>query len=581
MLLVNLAVESHVDAFTIQRVVESTFQPDHIVPEANFNEREESFRVIDISNVNNVTSPETNNTEEIVTNIAKENEKGTEKIETSSNITETPDTKANEKILNVTTNDITDTTLSSNHMLNIASSSTTAAEEGSQRDDIESATATESGTTSTESMTSHTDASISSTLEDDSISTITSALDYVSVSTLSTDGTLEDDSVSTSELQNTSEQSATVTGIEDNVTKNGENYTRVNNITNYNSSIILSDNSSSILNDSNNTQQNFDMTKTEVNNDSYSTRTVITTTTTESDLSSKEVDDYTQQESSTASSPISVSENLVQKALDVNIMQDTTTEQNSAEGENTQSVKSDSTESLIPYWKIYKEIDRKRLNSTEQSENSTNSSETLIHAESGQSSPTFFPSLGKEFSISSIPSLDEQTNEPLSLTSELPTNTPISPGTDPIVTLSPTTDAVTQVADVTAALQTSSVIPRIGVVTSLRAGYLDYSSRLTEVPETTAFEENDSTTVTETSVPNLSEEISTGVSFTEFFSKEPSFAAVTTTELATSLMELGSTTSNQETTSESVNQMNITQAVIGLASQSQLVRLICYILYYN
>lgn len=544
LLLVKLAVESHVDAFAIQRVVESTFQPGLIVSESNFKEREESFKVIDISNVNqenNITSTETNNTKQIVEHIEEEHNKATEKIETSKNTTEAPMTKATEKILNVTKNYVTVTTISSNQTLDVTSSNTTEAEEETEGNDIELSTVTESAPTSTESTSS-----ISSTLEDDSIST--------------------------SESPNTSEPPVTITDIEANGTKSSENYTQVYNATNNinsifndNGSSILNDNSSRILNEKNDMLQKYETIKTEVDNDSYSTTTVVTKTATESDISSKETDDYIHQDSSTVSSPKLVSKNLEHKHLELNTVQETTTEEKSAERENTPSIKGYSTESLIPYWKKYTEIDRKRPNSTEQAESSTNGTETLVHAESGQSSPTIFPSLEKAFSTSNIPSLDKLRNELFSLTSQ----TDVPPGTDPVVTLSSV--EITQAADVTAASETSSVLPRLDVVSSLRAGYLDYSSRLTEEPETTAFEEKYSTTVTEASVLNLSEEMTTEIRFTELLSKEPSLTAVTTAESATSLLELGSSISNQETTSESVNQINITQGVIGLASQSQLV----------
>lgn len=556
MLLVKLAVESHVDAFAIRRVVESTFQPSLLDSESNFNQRDESFKVIDISNVNrqnNFTSPETNNTKQkiIVANIEEEHNKATEKIEPKKNITETQEAKATEKILNATTNDIKNTILSSNDTLNATLSSTTAAVEGIERNDKEMSTLTESETTSTEGTTN-----FSTTLGKDSISIISSRIEDNSISTIRS--TLKD-VVSTSESLNSSEPSVTATSTEENSTKSGENYTLVNDTLNYTSISILDEESI--------TQQNHETIKTEVDNDSYSTTTVITEipTTTEPAILSKEVEAYTYKESNTASSPKSVSENFVQTSeLELNTVQKTTTDQNSAERENTPIIEDYSTESLIPYWKKYTEIDRKRFNSTEQAENSTNSSETLVHAESGQTSPTIFPSLEKVFSMSNIPSLDQLTKELLSFTSELPT------GTDAVITLLPV--ETTQVADATAASQTTSVLPRLDVVSSLRAGYLDYSSRFTKEPETTAFEEKDPTTVTESGVSNMSREMSTSVSFTEFLSKEPSLAAVTTPESTTSLLELSSAISNQEPTSESVSQMNITQGVIGLASQSQLVR---------
>lgn len=549
LLLVKLVVESHVDAFTIQRVVESTFHPGLINSESNYNEKEESFKVIDISNQqNNITSPETNNTKQIVRNIEEEHNKATEKIERSKNITETPEIKATEKILNVTTNDITVTTSPLNHTLEFASSSTIEAEEETEGDDKVSSTVTESGTTSTESTTS-----IYSTLEDDFTSTIGS--------------TLEENSISTRESPNSSEPSVTITDFEANGTKSRENYTQVNNATNYSSSSILNDNSSSIFYEENNMQQKYETIKARVGNDSYSTRTVVNKPTTESNISSKESDDYTHQESSTASAPRSVSDQ-VHKALEHKTVQEITTEENSVERDNTPFIKGYSTESLIPYWKKYTEIDRKRLNSKEQADFTTNGSETLVHAESGKSSPTIFPSLEKVFGTSNISSLDKRTNELFALTRE--TGTP--PGTDPVITVSPA--ETTQVADVTAASQTSTVLRRIDVVSSLRAGYLDYSSRSTEEPQTTAIKEKYSSTITEASVLNLGEEMTTEVSLTEYLSKEPSFAAITTTDSTTSLLELGASISNQEPTSESVNQMNITQGVIGFASQSQLVRLL-------
>lgn len=556
MLLVKLAVESHVDAFTIQRVVESTFQPGHLDSKSNFKQRDESFKVIDISNVNgqnNFTSPETNNTkQEIITeNIEEEHNKTTEKIETKRNITETQEAKTTEKILNTTTNDIKVTILSSDYTLDATLFSTTEAVEEIERNDKETSTVTESETTSTESTTS-----FSTTLGKDSISIISSTIEDNSISTIRS--TLKD-VVSTSESLHSSEPSVTATSTEENSSKSGENYTLVNDTVN-NTSI-------SILNEESNTQQNYETIKTEVDNDSYSTTTVITKipTTNEPDILSKEVEAYTHKESSTASSPKLVSENLLQTSeLELNTVQKTTTDQNSVERENTPIIKENSTDSLIPYWKKYTEIDRKLFNSTEQAEKSTNSSETLVHAESGQTSPTTFPSLDKVFSMSNIPSLDQLTKELLSFTSELPT------GTDAVITLLPV--ETTQVADVTAASQTPSVLPRLDVVSSLRAGYLDYSSRFTIVPETTAFEEKDPTTVTESGVPNLSREMSTSISFTEFLSKEPFFAAVTSPESTTSLLESSSAISNQEPTTESVSQMNITKGVTGLSSQSQLVR---------
>lgn len=534
LLLVKLVVESHVDAFTIRRVVESTFQPDLLVPEANSNQKEESFKVIDISNVNkenNVKSLESKNTEQIVQLIEGDN-RVTEKIKTRNNITDVPVTKATEKILNVRTNNITVTTLSSNSILGRASSSSAEAEVETERDGRESLIVTESKTAAAEGTTS-----INNTLKNSVLSTISST-------------------IVSSEPPNSSEPSVTVTIIKDNGTKSSENYTQMNKTTNYASS--------NISNEENNTQK-YETITIVLDNDNYSTETIVTETmtTTEPDITSKKVDDYTHQESSTVSSLKSVLDNVVHKALELNTEQETTTEENSAGKEDTQFIKDYSTESLIPYWKKYTEIDRKRFNSTEQAANSTNNSETLVHAESVQTSPTIFPSLQMTFSTSKPGSLDKLTHELFKSTSELPPEMPASPGTDPIITLSPVD---TTQADIT---ETSSILPRLDVVSSLRAGFIDYSSRFTEEPQTTAFEEKYST---KSSVLNLSEEMSTRIGFTEFLSKEPSLAAITTPESAAPLLEIGSSISNQETTSESVNQMNITQGAIELESQSQLVR---------
>lgn len=541
-------VESHVDAFTIRRVVESTFQPGVIVPESNFNQKEESFKVIEISNINNgnnVTSSETNNTKQIVSNIEEEHNKATEKIDTTKNITDTPETKATEKILNITNNDATVATLSSNYTTSAASLSTTQAEKETERDDKEALAVTESvsETTATEGKTS-----ISSSLEDDFITTISSKAEDDAMSTANS--ILEDNSVS-SESPNFSESS--VTGIEENVTKSGEKYTKINY------------NISSISSEENSTQRDETIT-TEVDNYSYVTVTTVTETptTTELVISSKEVDNYTDKENTTASSPKSVLGNLVNKDLKPTTEQDTITEQNSAERENTELSTDYSTESLIPYWKKYTQIDRKRFNSTEQPANSSSSLETLVHAESGLTLPTIFPSLENTFSTSKVASLDKLTHEQSSSTSELPADMPTSPGTDFVITLSP---VETTQPDIT---ETFSVLPRLDVVSSLRAGYLDYSSRFTEEPETTAFEEKILTTTTEANVVNLIEKMSTTVNITEFSSNKPSLA--TTPEPTTSLLELGSSISNQETTTESVNQINITQGVIELASQRQMVR---------
>lgn len=517
MLLIKLAVESQVDAFTIQRIVESTFQPSLIISDSNLNQKEKAFDVIDISNVkqeSNNTSPETNNTIQVAENIEEAHNKATEKIETLQNFTETPDVKATEKILNLTTNDIT---------IDVVSSSTTQTEEESERDYEESSTVTGSETASTEST-----ASISSTLEDDF--------------------------VSTSESTGSSDQLVTVTDVEGNTKKSSGNLTLVNRSTGYTSS-------TGILNEEDSTQQKYETIKTEVDNDSYSTRTVVTKNTTKSAISSPKIDDYSPQESSTASTPKSLSDNLVYEASEYNV-QDTTTDQISAERESTTLTTANRSEPIVPYWKKYIEIDRKRLSSAEPVESSTNGLETLVHAESGQSSPTMSPSLEKAFNIPfNISPSDKLTNAPLALTSEFSTYVPIRSGTDPVNTL--TSTETMQVADATAALQTTSDLPRPEVVSSLRGGYLDYSSRSTGEPETTTFEGKYLTVETDANFVNLSEELSTEIGSTESSNNETSVAVVTTAST------LRSTTSNQETTSKNIN---ITQGVIGLASQSQLVR---------
>lgn len=512
LLLIQLAVETQVEAFTIQRIVESTLQPDLMISESNFNQKEEGFKVIDISNVKqkkNNPSPEINNTKQ-VKNIEEEHNKLAEKIETLKNLKETTDVKATDKIFNLTINDIN---------IDVASSSTTKTKVETEREYEDSSIFTKSGSSSTEST------SISSAPEDDS--------------------------TSTSETSSSSELQVTVTDAEENTTKSSENSTQVNNSTKYSSS-------TGILNEVDSTQQKYETIKTEVDNDSYSMKTVNTKNETDLDISSTKIDDYSSQESGRVSTTKSVSDNLVNEASELNHVEEITTDPNSAEKEYTTLAASFALEPFVPYWRKYTEIDRKRLNSTEPVEGQV-SKETLVHAESGQNSPTIFPSLEKAFSIPfKISDSNKMTNEPSSLTSELSTDVSAGPESDLVNTL-----------------QTISDLPRVDIVSSLRAGYLDYSSRSTEEPEMTTFDGKKITSGTEANVVNLSEELLTEVSSLESLDKETPVMAITTPESVTTLLGLRSTTTKPETTSKNISETHITEVARGLASQSQLVRYYC------
>lgn len=154
---------------------------------------------------------------------------------------------------------------------------------------------------------------------------------------------------------------------------------------------------------------------------------------------------------------------------------------------------------VIPYWKKYTTIERKRLTTEGNSEIPTKKDEDMAILETGQTTLSFH----KAFSVpSDIPSLENLKNELLSLNMKLSTRVPdvlSSPIT--VATVIP----LTSESDGISTTETKSEATKIDVVSSMRAGFLDHSSR----PTTT---ERDITTIQKeltTNVPTETEKIET------------------------------------------------------------------------